>query len=763
MNLSPLPIQRFYDNNNRPLDGGLLFTYIAGTSTKLATYTDSTGITPNPNPIPLNYRGEAQVWIDPLLTYKFVLAPKGDTDPPTNPFWSVDQLASGLTYANLVVILTQQFLGQIIYPITAAEIAASVTPTNYIYLPLDPLRYGAIGDGVTDDTNAMNRWAAVVNQSTTPNSIWTQGKTYLCGPITTMTVNDLTLQMNGCTIKVKANSWPSLVVHVNFTGVRTRIYAGTIDGNQAAFSGAQSGFLLVVGNDFLLVGVTVKNSALVGMQLTNIVEGTATGCHFDSNANAGAVFATCSYLRFIGCTFNFNGYNFQGTYPLNGPGSGSFSLVLRFRCHHMYFTACESLKGGSDGFNINQGSYAIKLAQCVVWGATDGGFTIAADSTSPGTPGDGESCYDLEYVDCEAYDNWASGITAFQSCFNVTVEGGRYYNNGRGNGMIATTSALFNGIYIASGSIGVKIDTKAYDDRQYAAIQSVSGTSPRTLNASAWVTGTSGSYPRVALYNAAQVFQGYGTISSESAGQVLITTTANNGVTLASIAAGWFVTQRVQHNGVMLDNNVQGEVTVDGFGFRDNGSGFTGWKAVSGFTLAGQNVTTKYPADPNNELLVNPTFDAGVANWTLSQDGTTATMTAYTGANRKSAGAMQLFAGTLGSNADATLITDYLLQTAGVFVEASVWAFAVNPQDAELRIFINTGSSIMSSDVHTGGSKYQLLRVGLFIPATGNTNITFRLRSNGTSTNIFDTVSFRARPIPTDPRDTSYPTRNLPV
>lgn len=93
MNLSPLPVQKFFDNNGAPLAGGLLFTYVAGTTTKIATYTDSAGTTPNTNPVVLNFRGEAQVWISPSLAYKFVLCPANDTDPPGNPIWTVDNIS----------------------------------------------------------------------------------------------------------------------------------------------------------------------------------------------------------------------------------------------------------------------------------------------------------------------------------------------------------------------------------------------------------------------------------------------------------------------------------------------------------------------------------------------------------------------------------------------------------------------------------------------------------------------------------------------
>lgn len=92
--LSPTPIYKGWGNDGAPLVGGKLFTYQAGTSTKLATYTDSTGGTPNANPIILNARGEAPVWIPPNVAYKYVLAPATDTDPPTNPIQTTDQITN---------------------------------------------------------------------------------------------------------------------------------------------------------------------------------------------------------------------------------------------------------------------------------------------------------------------------------------------------------------------------------------------------------------------------------------------------------------------------------------------------------------------------------------------------------------------------------------------------------------------------------------------------------------------------------------------
>lgn len=91
---SLVPLPKFYatDNNGRPVPGGLLFTYEAGTTTKLDTYTTSSGGVANTNPVEMDSAGRADVWIDGAKLYKWVFSPADDTDPPTNPFWTVDNV-----------------------------------------------------------------------------------------------------------------------------------------------------------------------------------------------------------------------------------------------------------------------------------------------------------------------------------------------------------------------------------------------------------------------------------------------------------------------------------------------------------------------------------------------------------------------------------------------------------------------------------------------------------------------------------------------
>ena len=180
--LSPTPVQKFFDANGLPLVSGKVFTYIAGTSTKQASYIDSLQVTPNTNPVILNARGECVLWLDPSKSYKIVLAPATDTDPPTNAIWTSDNILGPFTSAtNIIPSIDNTFTlgspsvswanvyvgvnhaavldtvsGNIgYYARTQAEITALVVPTNQVYVPGHAWRYGADPTGVINATTAL--------------------------------------------------------------------------------------------------------------------------------------------------------------------------------------------------------------------------------------------------------------------------------------------------------------------------------------------------------------------------------------------------------------------------------------------------------------------------------------------------------------------------------------------------------------------------------------------------------------------------------
>lgn len=125
--LAPSTILRIFDNSGNLAIGGLVYTYIAGSSTPAATYTDSTGTTQNTNPIVANSRGEVTIWLDPTVVYKFVVY-----DASSNLLWSRDQISSngGLsqaTGATQIGTASGQTLQQVLTNSTAKVIDSIIT------------------------------------------------------------------------------------------------------------------------------------------------------------------------------------------------------------------------------------------------------------------------------------------------------------------------------------------------------------------------------------------------------------------------------------------------------------------------------------------------------------------------------------------------------------------------------------------------------------------------------------------------------------
>ena len=84
--LAPAPKLQFFASDGTPLAGGKLYTYAAGTTSPLTSYASYGTSTPNTNPIILNSRGEASVWLGDLA-YKFALY-----TPDNVLIWTVDNI-----------------------------------------------------------------------------------------------------------------------------------------------------------------------------------------------------------------------------------------------------------------------------------------------------------------------------------------------------------------------------------------------------------------------------------------------------------------------------------------------------------------------------------------------------------------------------------------------------------------------------------------------------------------------------------------------
>jgi len=125
--LSPTPKLQFFGSDGLPLVGGKLYTYAAGTTTPLASYTDHTGNTANTNPVILDSNGEADVWLPDTTSYKYVLKTSADVTlytvdyisvpVTTNSFASPPVIGSGTP--NAATFTTLNVTGAAIFESTA--------------------------------------------------------------------------------------------------------------------------------------------------------------------------------------------------------------------------------------------------------------------------------------------------------------------------------------------------------------------------------------------------------------------------------------------------------------------------------------------------------------------------------------------------------------------------------------------------------------------------------------------------------------------
>lgn len=151
--LFSLPKVVAIDSGGVPYAGAKLEFFLTGTATNTNTYTDSALATPHANPVVADANGVfAPIYLDPDITYKATLTQSDDT-----LIYTVDPVSEHLSQANI---------GKILYPQTAAETAAGVTPVDFSIEPGELLRLGPAADGTTDDSSIVKAWASTaVNYS----------------------------------------------------------------------------------------------------------------------------------------------------------------------------------------------------------------------------------------------------------------------------------------------------------------------------------------------------------------------------------------------------------------------------------------------------------------------------------------------------------------------------------------------------------------------------------------------------------------------
>lgn len=408
--LSPPMFLQFFDPNNSgaPLAGGKLFTYIAGTSTKQATWTDSTQTVQNSNPIILDSNGVANVWLDPTLSYKFILSPANDTDPPTSPLRTVDNIQGIITASVLIALFfNQQSLGLVIYPRTVAEISASVTPTFYIYPEGDIRRYGAT-TGATDNSAAINAAFSLVGvQTYIPIGTWRVTSNLnipVCTGILGTGFLSSIIKTVGCTLGLSISSGATDMLLRDFQ----MLGDNTASARGIAYGDGASTLNSVLSRNLWVTGYT--GTSAVGVDVRNATEATFLNCNVNGNTLGGR----CK----VGTT------------------ASTPTTVNFYACN---FSACST-----QGFLIQQG-FSIGFHGTVFQNNTNEGLSIVPDAThsAPQVTIDG---------DCWFEGNWGANPAQVQlfvdssvsnTPVNVAVTGAMF------RGVVGTANAMkFNGTFV---------------------------------------------------------------------------------------------------------------------------------------------------------------------------------------------------------------------------------------------------------------------------------------------------------------------------
>lgn len=316
---------------------------------------------------------------------------------------------------------------------------------------IDVRAYGAVGDGVTDDTAALQ---AAVTAATGKTLLFPVG-TYIHSALLTIPSN-ITILGYGATIKA-ANSLSKTVGGMSVTGkTNVQIFGLTYDGNRANRSpsvpvGSAHGFSVANSPDIVLRDVSAKNGVADGLYIgysngadantrvfnVQVYGGRYTNCFRNNVSVVGGV-----NIKFYGSRFD----TANGTAPQTGVDVEADNATI---CNEdVEFFGCTSDGNTGNGFAItnntkrckihggsskNNGNHGIDMSQTANVDSLIEGVTVTGNGTGgAGYYGIYSSATRVQILNNEVHSNTNEGIYLSGSASYHKIAGNTVYNNTQG-------------------------------------------------------------------------------------------------------------------------------------------------------------------------------------------------------------------------------------------------------------------------------------------------------------------------------------------
>jgi len=368
------------DTNGDPLSGGKVYTYEAGLSTPKDTYLDRDKTSVAPNPIVLDSYGRAQVYADGL--YKFVVKDASDAT-----LYTWDYLSFNVSVPYISDFTNAQ------HDHSSAAMGGDLGILNEVKTKgpwVDVRAYGAVGDGVTDDSDAFSNALATGKNVYIPSGdyyIGTDGKlivpTYgqaIRGDGIGLSKIKLGTGVTGFNINAPYSSVTISDLQIYGTGSGRGIYSNpTYNIWQSRFVNLRietGGSAIYLRNDFsnTFVNVNFGSETEHGIDIEGGPGTTLIGCYARAIDGSGM----CGYrirgkATLIGC----NGLNSGDVWGIFGDSAtGALAKVLLIGCNIEDFNV--------DGIRIEGGGHEVSLYHCSIStkANTTYNYVVNADSES---------------------------------------------------------------------------------------------------------------------------------------------------------------------------------------------------------------------------------------------------------------------------------------------------------------------------------------------------------------------------------------------